>query len=142
MTDVVIDAVSGVLQVAIVGLIGLLFAWIRGRMKSERLSSAMDTLEKAATVTVAEIQQTTVKGLKAASADGNLTKQEAAALGRQALKLVKERMGNPTKEALAAAGLDLEDIIKAQVEAAVLSLKQGETGQESITTNAIGFQEG
>lgn len=49
--------------------------------------------------------------------------EDIAKLGRDALKLIIARMGEPAQEALRAAGLDVEDMIRAQVEAAVLGLK-------------------
>lgn len=126
VTNTILDIAGSVLEVALVGLLGLLFTWIRSRMQSERMGSALDALEKAAVITVGELQQTTVSELKAARKDGKLSKDDIVGLGEKALKLIASRMGESALETLRAAGMDIEDVIHAHVETAVLGLKKAQ----------------
>ncbi len=118
-----IEIVAAVVQAALLGLVALVFAWAKSNAKSTRLKSALEMLEKAANTTVAALQQTTVEKLKAANKDGKLTKKEIKDIGSEALSLVKQRMGAEARDVIEAAGLDLEDRIRAEIEATITAMK-------------------
>ena len=66
ITTTAIEVVAGVVEVGLVGLLALLFAWIKKNTKSDTVKSAIDLLEQAAKDTVGELQQTLVEGWKRA----------------------------------------------------------------------------
>ena len=123
ITTTAIEVVAGVVEVGLVGLLALLFTWIRKNTKSDTVKSAIDLLEQAATDTVGELQQTLVEGWKGANADGKLTDAEIEALKRKSLSLVKSRIGPSAQEVITAAGIGLEDRINAAVQAAITAMK-------------------
>ena len=123
MEHVLIDVAGTVLQAVLLGLVAIAIAWLKSKVKSERLLNALTELEQAAEITVGELQQTVVFGLKEAAADGKLSKEEIAELGQMSLSLVKARMSGAAQNLITAAGMDLNDLIRAQVEKQVLALK-------------------
>jgi len=123
MEHVLIDVAGTVLQAILLGLVAIAIAWLKSKVKSERLLNALTELEQAAEITVGELQQTVVFGLKEAAADGKLSKEEIAELGQMSLSLVKARMSGAAQDLITAAGMDLNDLIRAQVEKQVLALK-------------------
>ena len=123
MEHVLIDVAGTVLQAILLGLVAIAIAWLKSKVKSERLLNALTELEQAAEITVGELQQTVVFGLKEAAADGKLSKEEIAELGQMSLSLVKARMSGAAQSLITAAGMDLNDLIRAQVEKQVLALK-------------------
>lgn len=80
MTNVIIENLVQIVATLIVTLIGVLGAWLTAkiakRAELSNISTATDEAIRAAQTTVLELQQTTVDKLKAASADGKLTKAE------------------------------------------------------------------
>ena len=74
--------------------------------------------------TVLELQQTTVDKLKAASADGKLTKAEIAELGKMLIDGSMEKMSDAAKNVLNSAGVDITAIIKGAGEALIASMKE------------------
>ncbi len=118
-----IEIIAAVVQAALLGLVAVIFAKAQQNTKSERLKTALEMLEKATYTTVNELQETTVERLKAASKDGKLTKQEIKGLADGSLALIKQRMGAEARGVIEAAGLDLEDRIKAEVKARITEMK-------------------
>ena len=123
ITNALIFAIMGVVEAGLVGLLGLGFAWIKRNTKSESLKSALELLEQTATTTVGELQQTLVDGWKEANDDGKLTESEVRELKTKSLALVKKRLGAAAQEVVVAAGIDLNDRIRAAVEAAITAMK-------------------
>jgi len=75
-------------------------------------------------VTVRELQQTLVEGLKAAHEDGKLTKDEIAMLGKKLLEETVKKMSEPTANLLAAAAVDLTALIRGAGESWIAALKK------------------
>ncbi len=123
ITMTAIEVVAGVVEVGLVGLLALLFAWIKKNTKSDTVKSAIDLLEQAAKDTVGELQQTLVDGWKEANADGKLTDDEVYRLKKESLSLVKKRIGPAAQEVISTAGIDLEDRIMAGIQAAITEMK-------------------
>jgi hypothetical protein len=105
--------------------------WINSKTNSEKLSQAFLRLLDVVNTVVAEAQQTTVNGIKAAYADGHITKDELArtleAAKRAAVDKVLQYLG-PEYQKLLTEGLKinretLANFIAARIEAAVLNLK-------------------
>ena len=123
ITTTVIEVVAGVAEVGLTGLLILLFTWIKKNTKSVNVKSAIDLLEQAATDTVGELQQTLVNGWKEVNEDGKLTDAEVDMLKLRSLALVKSRIGPAAQDVIIAAGIDLKDLINAEVQAAITAQK-------------------
>ena len=76
-------------------------------------------------VTVEELQQTLVEGLKAGREDGKLTKEEIASLGEALLDSTIAKMSAPTAKLLAAAAVDVTALIQGAGESWIAKLKAG-----------------
>ena len=128
MVNVIIENAVQIAATLVVTLIGVLGAWLTAKIgKREELkniSAAADEATKAAEKTVLELQQTTVEGLKKASADGKLTKDEIDELGKLLIDGALAKMSDAAKGVLNAAGVDLTAIIKGAGEAMIAKAKR------------------
>ena len=73
--------------------------------------------------TVMELQQTVVDNLKAASADGKLTKEEIAELKELLLDGAMDKLSDTAKNMLTAAGVDISAVIRGAGEAFIRQMK-------------------
>lgn len=128
MVNVIIENAVQIAATLVVTLIGVLGAWLTAKIgKREELkniSAAADEATKAAEKTVLELQQTTVEGLKKASADGKLTKDEIDELGKLLIDGALAKMSDAAKGVLNAAGVDIMAIIKGAGEAMIAKAKR------------------
>ena len=128
MTNVIIENLVQIVATLIVTLIGVLGAWLTAkiakRAELSNISTATDEAIRAAQTTVLELQQTTVDKLKAASADGKLTKAEIAELGKMLIDGSMEKKSDAAKNVLNSAGVDITAIIKGAGEALIASMKE------------------
>ena len=130
MDTVIIETAVSVLANLTVTLIGVFGAWLLMQIsKSQKLSTintAMDELTNAAEQTVLELQQTVVDDLKAASADGKLTKDEIDALGKKLIDGALAKMSGSAMDVLKAANVDVNAIITGAGEALIARIKRGD----------------
>lgn len=128
MTNVIIETVVQVLASLAVTLIGVFGSWLLAKLAKRAelagIQSATDELISAAQITVMELQQTVVEGLKAVSADGKLTEDEINGLGVMLLNGAKEKMSEPSMNLLVAAGADIDKIIKGAGEALIAEMHE------------------
>lgn len=129
MNGVIIETVVSIIANLAVTLIGVFGAWllmqIQKNEKLETISNAVSELTSAAEQTVLELQQTTVDGLKAASADGKLTEAEIDTLGQKLLKGTLEKMSDSGMNVLKAANVDINAIVTGAGEAMIAKMKRG-----------------
>ena len=127
IVNVIIENVMQIVTTLVLAGIGIMAALITAKLaKNEELKSiavATDEATKAAEQTVLELQQTTVEGLKKASADGKLTKDEIAELGKALMEGAMAKMSTSAVNLLNAAGVDLSKIIQGAAEAYIASMK-------------------
>ena len=127
MTNVIIENLVQIAATLLITMIGVLGAWLTAKIgKREELkniSAATDEATKAAEKTVLELQQTTVEGLKKASADGKLTKDEITELGKLLIDGAMAKMTDTSKNLLNAAGVDISAIIRGAGEALIARMK-------------------
>ena len=130
MDTVIIETAVSVLANLAVTLIGVFGAWLLMQIsKSQKLSTinaAVDELTGAAEQTVLELQQTVVDDLKAASADGKLTKDEIEMLGKKLIEGALSKMSASAMDVLKAANVDVNAIITGAGEALIARMKAGE----------------
>lgn len=128
MTEVIIEVIVQAIGAIALMAITLLGTWLTSLIGKKtaltNINIAKDEVIGAAQLTVEELQQKLVEGLKAAHEDGKLTKDEIAALGEQLLEGTLAKMSEPTAELLEAAGVDLVNLIQGAGEAWLLELKK------------------
>ena len=128
MNEVIIELVAKIVGTLLLVAIGVAGTWLTAKIgKRQELASiaaATDDATEAARRTVLELQQTVVDGMKSASADGKLSKDEIERLGILLLEKALAQMSNPAKQVLAAAGKDVCAIIQSAGEAMILAMKK------------------
>ena len=95
MNEVIMETVVQIVGTLLLTLIGVLGTWLTAKIcKYTELSNiafATNEAVNAAQITVLELQQTVVDGLKEASEDGKLTNEEMAELGYMLVNKTVER---------------------------------------------------
>jgi hypothetical protein len=129
MVEIIMESVVQIVVTLMLTLIGVLGTWLTLKLgKKEELAAinvAQQEVIRLAHLTVEELQQTLVEGLKAAHEDGKLTKEEIAALGEALLDGTIAKMSAPTAKLLAAAAVDTTALIQGAGEAWIAKLKAG-----------------
>ena len=127
MNTVIIETIVSVAANLAITLIGVLGAWLIAQIgKKEQLATingAVAELTDAAEVTVLELQQTVVDGLKAASADGKLTQEEVTELGKKLLEGTLKKMSESSIGVLKAANVDINAIVTGAGEALIARIR-------------------
>ena len=123
-----INTLAPVFATVISGLVswGLLelSKYVRTKTKNEAINDAMSHICHTVDTTVKDLAQTTVKELKAASADGRLSKEDAMRIKTTAATRVRSQVNDKIQKTAAKGVTSLSDMIEAKVEKAVLELKQ------------------
>lgn len=127
MTDIIIASAADIVTTLVVTLIGVLGTWLSlklgQRVELSNVNAAIQEVIQLAQLTVRELQQTVVDGLKASSVDGKLTEAEAQALGRKLIELTQEKMSAPTIKLLQGAAVDVNALIRSAGESYINQLK-------------------
>lgn len=97
--------------------------YVRTRTKNESINDALSHVTHTVETTVKDLEQTMVKELKAASADGKLTRQDALSLKDVAVMRIKSQVPDAIQKAAALGVKSLGDLIEAKIEKTVLELK-------------------
>jgi hypothetical protein len=124
-TQLLIGIVGLVFAAVIAPGIKALFAWLKGRTKNEALQAALNEAQIIADNVVASLQQTVVDGLKAKSADGKLSAEDAKAVYEQA---VESFLADLSAQSLAVLENNADDIVafvSNLLEARLFKLKSG-----------------
>ena len=128
MYEVIMETAFQIVATLLLTLIGVLGTWLTVKIskKAELASIAAATNEatKAAQTTVLELQQTTVEAMKAAHEDGKLTEDEIKNLSAMLLEKALDKMSEPAKALLMAAGVDISAIITGAGEAMIGAMKK------------------
>lgn len=111
-------------------LLGVLGTWLSLKIgKKQELAALNGAVGEAvgmARLTVDELQQTVVDGLKAGRADGRLTKQEITMLSEKLWSMTLEKMSAPAVSLLEAAKVDLRGLIQGAAEAWIREIQERE----------------
>jgi len=128
MREVIIEVAVQVIGVILMGIVGIVFAyigkWMGRNKKLETVSAAMEQLEAVVKNVVGELQQTVVEGLKDASADGKLSQEEIYDLGKMLVMKVSEQLSDPASTTIKAAGIDMTEAIHSIAEAYIARIKR------------------
>lgn len=128
MTEILIESAVEIAAALVITLIGVLGTWLTlklgKRQELATINAAQQEVIGLAQQTVGELQQTVVDGLKAAHADGKLTKEEIATLGKLLAEKTMEKMSATTIKLLNAAASDINSLIVGAGENWINALKQ------------------
>ena len=126
--DVWIEYGVEVAATLLIALIGVFGAWLTAKIGKnahlENIHTAEQEVIRMAKITVGELQQTVVDDLKASRADGKLTREEIASLGRQLVEKTVEKLSAPAYALLQAAAVDVAAMITGVGESWICKLKQ------------------
>jgi len=126
-TDILIENVVNVAAAFFVALIGVFGAWLTAKLgkitQLDTVNKAQQELIKLAQITVGELKQTVVDGMKAASKDGKLTKDEIAALGQLLYEKTTAKLSDSAMNVLTAAQVDISALITGTAEQLISGMK-------------------
>jgi len=126
-TDILIENAVNVAAAFFVALIGVFGAWLTAKLgkitQLDTVNKAQQELIKLAQITVGELKQTVVDGMKAASKDGKLTKDEIAALGQLLYEKTTAKLSDSAMSVLTAAQVDISALITGTAEQLISGMK-------------------
>ena len=125
--EAVMEATVRVLTAVLLALISVGGTWILrkigDKVQMAHIRNAMEDVIRITQITVGELQQTVVEGLKAAHEDGKLTETEIKGLQESLLNHVVMRLSNPTINVIESASIDLESLIQGVAEDWINTMK-------------------
>ena len=120
IADILIENAVNIAAAFFIALIGVFGAWLTAKLgKSTQLDTvnrAQQELIKLAQITVGELKQTVVDGMKAAHTDGKLTKDEIAQLGQLLYEKTTAKLSASAMDVLTAAQVDISALITGTAE--------------------------
>ena len=127
MSYFIVEMATNILAVLLIAMLMVLGVWLAIKFDKRdnlaNIAAATQEAIKAAQRVVQELQQDLVEGMKAASADGKLSKSEIEQLKSLLIQKALAQMSQPAKQILQAAGADICGIIKSAGDATILALK-------------------
>ena len=127
IADILIENAVNIAAAFFIALIGVFGAWLTAKLgKSTQLDTvnrAQQELIKLAQITVGELKQTVVDGMKAAHTDGKLTKDEIAQLGQLLYEKTTAKLSASALNVLAAAQVDISALITGTAEHLIGQMK-------------------
>ena len=128
IADILIENAVNIAAAFFIALIGVLGAWLTAKLgKSTQLDTvnrAQQELIKLAQITVGELKQTVVDGMKAAHEDGKLTKEEIAQLGELLFEKTTAKLSASAMDVLTAAQVDISALITGTAEQLIGKMKE------------------
>ena len=110
-----------------IALIGVFGAWLTAKLgkatQLDTVNRAQQELIKLAQITVGELKQTVVDGMKAAHTDGKLTKEEIASLGQLLFEKTAAKISASALDVLTAAQVDISALITGTAEHLIGQMK-------------------
>ena len=127
VADILIENAVNIAAAFFIALIGVFGAWLTAKLgKSTQLDTvnrAQQELIKLAQITVGELKQTVVDGMKAAHTDGKLTKDEIAQLGQLLYEKTTAKLSASAMDVLTAAQVDISALITGTAEHLIGQMK-------------------
>lgn len=124
-TQIIIALVGLAFTAVIIPLVKAAFTWLKSKTENEALKAAIDEAQTVASTIVTSLQQTVVDGLKAKSADGKLTAEDAASVAEMAAQQFFNDISDKSLDLLEGHIPDIEAYIKRVIESQLLKLKIG-----------------
>lgn len=127
MNEIILEALISIAVTLITTLLSVVGSWalakLAKRQELKNINTAMDEVIKTAQITVLELQQILVEGLKASSKDGKLLPADVDMLNKKLISMTKEKMSDATANLLVSAGVDIEALIRGAGEAMIARMK-------------------
>ena len=127
VADILIENAVNIAAAFFIALIGVFGAWLTAKLgKSTQLDTvnrAQQELIKLAQITVGELKQTVVDGMKVASKDGKLSKGEMAQLGQRLFEKTTAKLSASAMDVLTAAQVDISALITGTAEQMIGGMK-------------------
>ena len=127
-TDILIENAVNIAAAFFIALIGVFGAWLTAKLgkatQLDTVNHAQQELIKLAQITVGELKQTVVDGMKAASKDGKLSKEEIAQLGKMLFEKTTAKLSASAMDVLTAAQVDISALITGTAEHLIGQMKE------------------
>ena len=127
VADILIENAVNIAAAFFIALIGVFGAWLTAKLgkatQLDTVNRAQQELIKLAQITVGELKQTVVDGMKAASKDGKLTKEEIAQLGQLHYEKTTAKLSASAMDMLTAAQVDISALITGTAEHLIGQMK-------------------
>ena len=127
VADILIENAVNITAAFFIALIGVFGAWLTAKLgkatQLDTVNRAQQELIKLAQITVGELKQTVVDGMKAAHTDGKLTKEEIAHLGQLLLEKTSAKLSASALDVLTAAQVDIAALITGTAEQLIGQMK-------------------
>ena len=127
-TDILIENAVNIAAAFFIALIGVFGAWLTAKLgkatQLDTVNHAQQELIKLAQITVGELKQTVVDGMKAAHKDGKLTKEEIAQLGQLLYEKTTAKLSASAMDVLTAAQVDISALITGTAEQLIGKMKE------------------
>ena len=128
VTDILIENAVNIAAAFFIALIGVFGAWLTAKLgkatQLDTVNRAQQELIKLAQITVGELKQTVVDGMKAASKDGKLSREEIAQLGQMLFEKTTAKLSASAMDVLTAAQVDISALISGTAEHLIGQMKE------------------
>ena len=127
VAEILIENAVNIAAAFFIALIGVFGAWMTAKLgkatQLDTVNRAQQELIKLAQITVGELKQTVVDGMKAAHADGKLAKEEIAQLGQLLYEKTSAKLSASAMDVLTAAQVDISALITGAAEHLIGQMK-------------------
>ena len=128
VANILIENAVNIAAAFFIALIGVFGAWLTAKLgkatQLDTVNRAQQELIKLAQITVGELKQTVVDGMKAASKDGKLTTDEIAKLGQLLYEKTTAKLSASAMDVLTAAQVDISALITGTAEQLIGKMKE------------------
>lgn len=115
MKEILIEQAAQIIGTLVIMLIGVLGTWLSTKlnkyMQLKNLTGALETCLNMTKVTVGELQQIFVEGMKEANEDGKLTEEEIKSLNASLIARTKSKLAPEIINVIVSAGIDINQFI-------------------------------
>ena len=127
VVNILIENAVNIAAAFFIALIGVFGAWLTAKLgkatQLDTVNRAQQELIKLAQITVGELKQTVVDGMRAASKDGKLSKEEIAQLGKMLFEKTTAKLSASAMDVLTAAQVDISALITGTAEHLIGQMK-------------------
>ena len=128
VANILIENAVNITAAFFIALIGVFGAWLTAKLgkatQLDTVNRAQQELIKLAQITVGELKQTVVDGMKAAHTDGKLTNEEIAQLGQLLYEKTTAKLSASAMDVLTAAQVDISALITGTAEHLIGQMKE------------------
>ena len=127
VANILIENAVNIAAAFFIALIGVFGAWLTAKLgkatQLDTVNHAQQELIKLAQITVGELKQTVVDGMKAAHKDGKLTQEEITQLGQLLYEKTMAKLSASAMDVLTAAQVDVSALITGTAEQLIAGMK-------------------